>query len=52
MADILEEIVAHKRIEIEERKAFISPSKLYPMVENMLDTSVPSMRQALMKSDS
>jgi indole-3-glycerol phosphate synthase len=51
MGDILEEIVAHKRIEIEERKRYISLRQLYPLVEAMLDKSQPSMKNALLKSD-
>jgi len=35
--DILEEIVAHKRIEIEQRKQFIAPRQLYGMVAQKLD---------------
>ena len=34
--DILEEIVAHKRIEIDQRKQFIAPRQLYGMVAQKL----------------
>ena len=33
MADILEEIVAHKRIEIEQRKRFIQPRQMITLTE-------------------
>lgn len=49
MADILEEIVAHKRVEVEQMKLMVPPSVLYPQVETMLDVAVPSMRQALLQ---
>lgn len=54
MADILEEIVAWKRVEVENFKALIAPSILYNKVEQMIvsDSFVPSMRQALMDSPS
>lgn len=48
--DILDEIIAHKRVEVEEFKLQLPPSQLYPQVEAMLDTPVPSLRQALMES--
>lgn len=50
--DILDEIVANKRIEVEAFKASMSASILYPKVEKMLDTPVSSMSKALMASDS
>lgn len=50
MADILEEIVAHKRVEIEERKRFIPLHQLSALVEPMLVTPLSSMQDALMKS--
>ena len=49
--DILEEIVAHKVEELQERMAFIPPRRLCSLVEEKIkkETSVPvSMRQALM----
>ena len=36
MADILEEIVAHKRIEIEQRKRFIQPRQMITLTEQKL----------------
>ena len=55
MADILEEIVAHKRIEIEQRKRFIQPRQMISLTEQKMqadDGQVPggSMRKALMES--
>lgn len=52
MADILQEIVAHKKIELEAFKAAVSFSQLEKEVVPMLDTPCPSMREALMTSDS
>lgn len=54
MADILEEIVAWKRVEVENFKALIAPYILYNKVEQMIvsDSFVPSMRQVLMDSPS
>ncbi len=51
--DILEEIVAHKVEELQERMDFIPPRRLYSLVEEQIkkETSAPaSMRQALMDS--
>jgi len=50
MKDILEEIVAHKREEIKERRQFIPFNRMVSLVEPMLDTPVPSMKDALMGS--
>lgn len=50
--DILEEIVAHKRIEVEKFKEQLSPSLLYNKVEKILDQPVASMSKALLASDS
>jgi indole-3-glycerol phosphate synthase len=36
MSDILEEIVAHKRQEVEEFKKFVTPANLYNMVEQRM----------------
>ncbi len=36
MADILEEIVAHKRIEIEQRKRFIQPRQMITLTEQKM----------------
>ncbi len=51
--DILEEIVAHKRVEIDERKQFVSPQRLYGLVEELMkheEHSPVSMQQALLSS--
>ena len=50
--DILQEIVAHKRIEVERFKAELSEHEIHRRVESLLDFSVASMSQALMASDS
>jgi len=50
--DILTEIVAHKRIELEAFKAKKPLSVIAKEVESMLDSKPASMRQALMTSDS
>ena len=52
MADILEEIVAHKRLEVERFKAELSEREIHRRVEPLLDFGVPSMRQALIDSES
>lgn len=52
MKDVLDEIVAHKRIEVERFKQQLPPSRLYNMVEGIMDVAQPSMRQALMESSS
>ncbi len=52
MKDILEEIVAWKRVEVAGFKEQMPPSLLYKKVEQMLDSKVPSMREALMASPS
>ncbi len=52
MKDILEEIVAWKRVEVADFKEQMPPSLLYKKVEQMLDSKVPSMREALMASPS
>jgi indole-3-glycerol phosphate synthase len=52
MKDILEEIVAHKRMEVEQFKRSIPPTMLYDAVEKMVDQPVVSMRKSLMESDS
>lgn len=48
--DILDEIVAWKKLEVERFKSELPPSVLYNKVEALLDTSVPSMSNALMTS--
>ena len=52
--DILEEIVAHKKEEVEQFKQLVPPRQLYAVVEKMMDeASAPvSMRSALLQSDS
>ena len=55
MADILEEIVAHKRIEMEQRKRFISPRQMVTLTDRKIKadeglTPGGSMRDALMSS--
>jgi indole-3-glycerol phosphate synthase len=50
--DILEEIVAHKRIEVERFKAALSEQEMHRRVEPLLDFSVASMSKALTDSDS
>ena len=52
MADILQEIVAHKRIEVERFKQQLSERDIHRQVEAMLDTPVPSMKEALTQSAS
>lgn len=52
MADILEEIVAHKRQEVERFKQMLPPRQLYALVEQELHDRPASMRQALMESSS
>ena len=52
MTDILEEIVAHKRIEIENFKQQQPMNQLAKQVETMVDSAVPSMRMALTESES
>ena len=56
MADRLEEIVAHKRIEIEQRKRFIQPRQMINLTEQKMQEDggrVPggSMKEALMNSE-
>ena len=52
MADILQEIVANKRVEVECFKQKLSEQNIHRLVEAMLDFRVPSMKEALTKSDS
>jgi indole-3-glycerol phosphate synthase len=54
MADILEEIVAYKRIEVAARKEELSPRALYGTVEKLMDNApaVRSMRASLAASES
>ena len=52
MKDILQEIVAYKRVEVERFKAELSEREIHRRVEPLLDFSVVSMSQALTASDS
>lgn len=52
MKDVLDEIVANKRIEVARFKEQLPASVLYPKVEALLDAPVPSMSQALLNSSS
>lgn len=48
--DILQEIVAHKRIEVEQFKQELSEQEIHRRTEIILDFSVPSMKHALTDS--
>lgn len=52
MADILEEIVAHKRIEVAQFKEALPERDIHQLVERHIEQHphMPSMRQALMKA--
>lgn len=50
MKDVLDEIVAHKRVEVAEFKQVLPVGKLMSVVEPLLDTPVASMRKALEES--
>ncbi len=52
MRDILEEIVAHKRLEVERQKEEMPPQKLYARVEELMSAEPErhSMRQSLAES--
>lgn len=50
--DILQEIIAHKRIEVERFKQQLSEQEIHRRVEAILDFSVPSMSKALTASES
>lgn len=52
MRDILEEIVAHKRQEVEQFKSVLSERDIHKHVEAIMDGEVPSMRQAISQSAS
>lgn len=52
MKDVLDEIVAHKRVEVEGFKQQLSPSHIYKLVEGVIDIAQPSMREALINSSS
>lgn len=49
--DILDEIVAHKRVEIDERKRYVPLQQFIGDIQKMMDEGVPpSMSRALMQS--
>ena len=50
--DILQEIVAHKRVEVERFKQELSETEIHRRVEAILDFGVASMKEALTASDS
>lgn len=50
--DILQDIVAHKRLEVARFKAELSEQEIHHRVEPLLDFKVPSMAQALTESES
>ena len=52
MLDILQEIVAHKRVEVEQFKLAFPPQQLHRQVEALLDFSTPSLSKTLCESDS
>ena len=52
MQDILQEIVAHKQVEVDQWKQVVSPQQMYRLVEAILDFSTPSLSKALCASDS
>ena len=47
MGDILDTIVAWKRVEVEQQKKELPPRKLYAMVEQTMEEELPSMRESL-----
>ena len=51
MTDILQEIVAHKRLEVERFKQQLPEKEIHRRVESMFDFSVPSMSKALKDSN-
>ena len=52
MRDILEEIVAHKRQEVEQFKSVLSERDSHKQVAAIMGGEVPSMRQAISQSAS
>ncbi len=50
MKDVLEEIVAHKRVELEMFKQLLPEKELYAQVEAILGGELPSMRKAIVES--
>ena len=55
MKDVLDEIVAHKRVELERFKAEVPPRELYARVERLMleeeGAARPSMREALLNAE-
>ncbi len=51
MKDVLDEIVAWKRIEVERAKSLVSEREMHARVERMLGGEVPSMAKAIRQSD-
>lgn len=51
MKDVLDEITAWKRIEVEEFRKFLPESRLHALVEKELDTPCPSMSRAVRESE-
>ena len=55
MKDVLDEIVAHKRVELERFKAEVPPRELYAKVERLMleeeGAARPSMREALLNAE-
>lgn len=52
MKDVLEEIVAHKRIEVEQFKQQLPPAQLYAQVERLLgNVHTSSMRSAILQAE-
>ena len=53
MKDILEEIVAHKRMEVERMKQLLSEREIHRQVEAIIDSTPapPSMSKALRSSE-
>lgn len=52
MKDVLDEIIAWKRIEVAKSKEIVSPSALYNKVETMLNDIPRSMKDSIMTSES
>lgn len=48
--DILDEIIAHKRVEMEQSKQILPPAELHRRVEPLIDFSTASMAEALKAS--
>ncbi len=52
MKDVLEEIVAHKRIEVEQAKTVLPESRIHAGAERLCDVETPSFKGALASSES